>query len=71
MSRIAWILILLSNEALAHPGHGTPEPHFHESPAIWMLGAAVLAATLWRLLPALAQIVRQRRSATRSENAAP
>jgi len=50
MSRFAWIVFVLSSEALAHPGHGAPDAHFHASPTIFLL-AAVLVAAAWRLTP--------------------
>ena len=71
MSRLAWVIFFLSSEVLAHPGHGAPDSHFHESPAILLLAAAVLAAAIWRLIPALAEIARRTRQAKRSEIAAP
>ncbi len=69
MSRVAWVLFFLSQGALAHPGHGAPESHFHQSPAIFLL-AAVLASALWRMIPALTQVVCRKRT-TRSQIAAP
>lgn len=70
MSRFAWVVFFLCSEVLAHPGHGSPESHFHASPTIFLL-AAVIAAAIWRLTPALADVVRPEQRATRSESAAP
>ena len=69
MSRFAWVVFVLSSEVLAHPGPGAPESHFHASPTIFLL-AAVIAAAIWRLTPALADVVRRKQRATHSESAA-
>ena len=56
------IFFFLAN-VLAHPGHGTPEAHFHQSPAVFLL-TAVFVAALWRLSAVLAHAMRQKLTTT-------
>jgi hypothetical protein len=46
MRRAAAALILASGEALAHPGHGAPEGHFHG----WGVEHAALFAVVFLVL---------------------
>ncbi|HUN69278.1 MAG TPA: hypothetical protein VMU46_10800 [Burkholderiales bacterium] len=46
MRRAAAALIVVSGQALAHPGHGAPEGHFHG----WGLEHAILFAVVFTLL---------------------
>lgn len=60
MSRVVFLLLLLSGAAIAHPGHDAPEIHFHISPEILLL-IVVLAVAAWAKIGALA-VGKSRRS---------
>lgn len=47
MSRAVSILLFLCGNALAHPGLGAPDPHFHEAP-ILVLAVLVAACVVFR-----------------------
>ncbi len=51
MSRVALILFVVCGGALAHPGHGEPEPHFHFAPIVVLAVVAVVCVVFrWRTL---------------------
>ena len=46
MTRAALAMMVLAGEALAHPGHGAPEGHFHAHAAGYLAGIVVVLLIL-------------------------
>jgi hypothetical protein len=54
MTRAVSIVLFLCGEALAHPGHGAPDSHFHEIPIV-VLAVLVAACVVFRTVKYLSE----------------